>query len=271
MLLSIADLIVDYHDIDVHPRIRLFCVNNPKAVPISFHFSVVPGMPSCPEADYQSGLFSFAQDGDSELAVWVSDNRFAQLRLGRSDEAYVIKSENAGSSVGLNLFSVAFLSVLYRHRGLLFHASLIELDGQAIAFSASSGVGKSTQADLWASTLGARHINGDKACLRYVGGQWMAYGFPIAGSSPYVCNEKAPFKALVVLRQATRNRISRLGAAEATALISTHIYYPFWDEEATAASLETLDVLIREIPIFLLECRPDEEAVRITRDAIFGK
>ena len=271
MLLSIADLFVDYQDRDVHPKVRLFCVDESGTTPVSLRFSVVSRTPSRLEAEYTSGMFSFARDGASELAVWVSDNRLAQLRLGSSYEAYVIKSDNAGSSVGLNLFSIAFLPTLCRNKGLLFHASLVEFDGWAIAFSASSGVGKSTQADLWVSSLGARCINGDKACLRYAKEGWRAYGFPIAGSSPYVCNEKAPLKTLVILRQATDNQIRRLDREEAAALISTHVYYPFWDEEATAASLETLDALVREIPIFLLECRPDEEAVRITRDAIFGK
>ncbi len=53
------------------------------------------------------------------------------------------------------------------------------------------------------------------------------------------------------------------------AYLYNNVRYPFWDEEAAAASLETLDALIREVPIYLLECRADEEAVRITRDAIF--
>lgn len=101
-------------------------------------------------------------------------------------------------------------------------------------------------------------------------GEWRAYGSPWAGSSPYIKNVKAPLAGIVVLKQAPENRIRRLNAAEVMAYLYNNVRYPFWDEEATAASLETLDALIGEIPIFLLECRPDEEAVRITRDAIFG-
>lgn len=67
----------------------------------------------------------------------------------------------------------------------------------------------------------------------------------------------------------TREPYPSAQAAEVMAYLYNNVRYPFWDEEAAAASLETLDALIREVPIYLLECRADEEAVRITRDAIF--
>ena len=74
---------------------------------------------------------------------------------------------------------------------------------------------------------------------------------------------------VVVLEQAPENRIRCLGAAEVMARLYNNVRYPFWDEGATAASLETLDALVREVPVYLLACRPDGEAVRITHDAIF--
>lgn len=80
---------------------------------------------------------------------------------------------------------------------------------------------------------------------------------------------KAPLAGIVALRQAPENHIRRLNATEVMAYLYNNVRYPFWDEEAAAASLETLDALIREVPVYLLECRADEEAVRITRDAIF--
>ncbi len=165
---------------------------------------------------------------------------------------------------------IAFLPVVARNNGLLLHASLVEFEGRAVAFTASSGTGKSTQADLWHEHLGAEIMNGDRAFIRRFDGEWRAYGSPWAGSSPYIRNVKAPLAGIVVLKQAPENRIRRLNAAEVMAYLYNNVRYPFWDEEATAASLETLDALIGEIPIFLLECLPDEGAVRITRDAIFG-
>ena len=35
--------------------------------------------------------------------------------------------------------------------------------------------------------------------------------------------------------------------------------------------LETLDHLLTKIPVYELSCRPDEDAVSLTEEAVFGK
>lgn len=225
------------------------------------------------EADYIQGIFRFKRT-DRGMLVW---NGFeghpeptALLELAsESGSALHVGPETTHPAV-LNMLLIGLLPVVARNNGLLLHASLVEFEGRAVAFTASSGTGKSTQADLWHEYLGAEIMNGDRAFIRRFDGEWRAYGSPWAGSSPYIKNVKAPLAGIVVLKQAPENRIRRLNAAEVTVYLYNNVRYPFWDEEATAASLETLDALIGEIPIFLLECRPDEGAVRITRDAIFG-
>ena len=59
-------------------------------------------------------------------------------------------------------------TLLLQHKALLLHASLIKYEGKALAFAGPSGVGKSTQADLWRNHLGARILNGDRAILPLV-------------------------------------------------------------------------------------------------------
>ena len=224
------------------------------------------------EADYVQSIFRFKRKDDSML-IW---NGFeghprptALLELTSEGESMLRVGPETTPSAVLNMLMVAFLPVVARNNGLLLHASLVEYDGRAVAFTASSGTGKSTQADLWHEHLGAEIMNGDRAFARRFDGEWRAYGSPWAGSSPYVRNVMAPLAAVVVLEQAPENRIRRLGAAEVMARLYNNVRYPFWDEGATAASLETLDALVREVPVYLLACRPDGEAVRITHDAIF--
>lgn len=229
---------------------------------------------SLPEAECVSSIFRFGRDHKGRRVVWnqfADDPRLFSSVVLSGESAQVYCRRGVHSCSILNMFLVAFLPVVARNNGLLFHASLVEYEGRAVAFTASSGTGKSTQADLWHEHLGAEIMNGDRAFVRRFDDEWRAYGSPWAGSSPYIKNVKAPLAGIVVLKQAPENRIRRLNAAEVMAYLYNNVRYPFWDEGATAASLETLDALIREIPIFLLECRPDEEAVRITRDAIFGK
>lgn len=229
--------------------------------------------PAVGEADYVQSVFRFKHVDDGTL-IWNGFEGHPEptvlLELAAKGASTLhVGSETTPPAV-LNMLLFGLLPVVARNNGLLLHASLVEHEGRAVAFTASSGTGKSTQADLWHEHLGAEIMNGDRAFIRRFDGEWRAYGSPWAGSSPYIKNVKAPLAGIVVLRQAPENRIRRLNAAEVMAYLYNNVRYPFWDEEATAASLETLDALIREIPIFLLECRPDEEAVRITRDAIFG-
>ena len=222
------------------------------------------------DCEYKAGDYRFGVAPDDALLSRNDDERSAALWIKGRIGTLFLPDAATNSSI-LNMLLVAFQPVVARNSGLLFHASLVEYEGRAVAFTASSGTGKSTQADLWHEHLGAEIMNGDRAFVRRFDDEWRAYGSPWAGSSPYIKNVKAPLAGIVVLKQASENRIRRLNAAEVMAYLYNNVRYPFWDEEATAVSLETLDALVREIPIFLLECRPDEEAVRITRDAIFGR
>ncbi len=152
---------------------------------------------------------------------------------------------------------------------LFMHASVINLGGSGIIFAGYSGVGKTTQAQLWKKHMGAEIINGDKAFLRFKDGGFYAYGCPWKGSSEYCLNAKTALKGIVVLRQANENRITKLDTLRAIELFMPHVFLPHWDTECLQKSLDTLDKLARKIPIWLLECRPDEDAVKLTYSKVF--
>ena len=275
--IALSDLAVSWTSESLPRRIAPFETRGVECQPPDLTVSVESSREPLifPGSGLSVGVSSFARCIDGSLFAWNDyrehPDRSALLELPNFNRAVIRCGPETSEHSILNMFFVAFLPVVGRNNGLLLHASLVEYEGRAVAFTASSGTGKSTQADLWHEYLGAEIMNGDRAFVRRFDDEWRAYGSPWAGSSPYIKNVKAPLGGIVVLKQAPENRIRRLNAAEVMAYLYNNVRYPFWDEEATAASLETLDALIREIPIFLLECRPDEEAVRITRDAIFGK
>lgn len=65
----------------------------------------------------------------------------------------------------------------------LMHAAVLEYDGRAYAFAASSGTGKSTHLLLWHRTLGnaVQTVNGDKPLLYASDAEVMACGTPWSG------------------------------------------------------------------------------------------
>lgn len=159
-------------------------------------------------------------------------------------------------------------TLLLQHKGLLLHASLIEYKGIAIAFTGPSGVGKSTQADLWNRHTGAQILNGDRAALRQSGDGWRAYGSPYAGTSGIYKNQSAPLKALILLRQGKENKMRCLNITEALRYIYPELTVHHWEKDFVARATDLCIDLLNYIPVYMLECRPDESAVQLLKEGL---
>lgn len=227
-----------------------------------------------PAPEYTIQVYGFGPGDDAALLAWNLYEGTALLRVdapgfdARPVRAAVATGGDPKRHSVLNMVNVAFSPVLARSGGMALHASVVELDGRSVIFAGSSGVGKSTHADLWARALGARILNGDKTLLRRVDGAWTAFGSPWSGSSGYVVNASAPLSGVVLLRQGGHNEARRLDAREALRLLATHVYYPQWDETGTALTLDALAALVREVPFLELTCLPNEGAALLAHRAL---
>ena len=152
---------------------------------------------------------------------------------------------------------------------VLMHASCVDINGSGIIFTGYSGVGKTTQASLWNKYADADIINGDKILIREINNEFFAYGLPWKGSSEYCLNKRTNLKAIVVLRQARENKLTPLNSVGATELAIPHFFLPYWDEKCTDNACKTIDKIFRNVPVFLLECRPDESAVKLVKNTVF--
>ena len=159
-------------------------------------------------------------------------------------------------------------TLLLQHRGLLLHASLINYSGKALAFAGASGVGKSTQAQLWHTCLGAQIINGDRAALRKVRDRWYGYGCPYAGTSGIYKNDHAPLAAILVLQQAAENQLRRLTPGEAFRYLYPELSIHRWDKHFVASATDLCLQLLAETPVWLLACRPEESAALLVKKGL---
>ena len=157
--------------------------------------------------------------------------------------------------------------LLVHHRGLIFHASLIAAGERAVLFTAPSGTGKSTQAELWRKHRGARIINGDKAgvTLRDVP---ITHGVPFSGTSGICENASLPLTAIVVLSQASENTIRRLRPSEAVAALCPNLFVGQAVPEEWQLALNLLLDLVAAVPVYSLACTPDERAVEALEQAM---
>lgn len=145
---------------------------------------------------------------------------------------------------------------------LLLHCAYILYHGKAILFTAPSGTGKTTQAALWQRYCGCEIINGDRAAVGLENGAVMAYGLPISGMSQDCRNITVPVAAIVKLSQAKENLVTRLTALQAARCLLNGTYLP-QEFSRDLPLLFDLAVSIGQcVPVFHLECLPDESAVR---------
>lgn len=148
-----------------------------------------------------------------------------------------------------------------RSGGFVFHTSYVACEGGAILFTAPSGTGKSTQAELWRSLRGAEVINGDRAAVRIDGDRVLAEGIPFSGSSQICKNRSLPLKAIVYLSQAPQTSICQLRGAQAFARVWEGISLNVWDREDVALVSETVQQVLGQVGVYHLACTPDETAV----------
>lgn len=163
-----------------------------------------------------------------------------------------------------------FYTQAVQNHMLQFHSSIININNRGLMFLGPSGIGKTTQAELWQQYRDALIINGDVVFVQETGNAFLGWGTPWHGSSPYCENTSVPVHAMIVLKQATENSIRELSGFEKVTAVSNSVFYPQWLENGMELCLETLDHLLSSVPVYELSCRPDEDAVRITEEAVFG-
>ncbi len=155
------------------------------------------------------------------------------------------------------------------YNGIIFHASVIEMDGKAYAFTAPSGTGKSTHCRLWLKAFPnkARIINGDKPLIRYIDGLLYAYGTPWCGKENYNVNTKAPLEAICFLQRGENNVITEIDKNAALKRIFTQLLLP--ETQSQSESFFTMLTLICDkVKFYSLECNMDIEAAHVAYDGM---
>lgn len=184
-------------------------------------------------------------------------------------KANIIKMEHPES---FDAFTMQlFYTHAVRNHMIQVHSSLIEYKNNGIMFLGPSGIGKTTQAELWNQYLDALIINGDCVFVEDKGDEFIGWGTPWHGSSPYCENTSVPVKALVVLKQGQENRIRKLEGFEKVSEVSNNIIYPMWIEDGMDLCLETLDHLLTHVPVYELVNKADEDSVLMVKQVVFDE
>ena len=161
--------------------------------------------------------------------------------------------------------------MLAKRGGVVLHSSyVLTKQGEALLFSAPSGTGKSTQAELWRKFAGAKVINGDRALIKAQNGV-TANGIFFSGTSGICENVTAPIRAIVLLRQSFANELKKVSGKEAfMRLLPQCSYYPK-EEENLKLVTGILAEIISAVPIYDFGCVPEKSAVTALNEVLYGK
>lgn len=190
---------------------------------------------------------------------------YAILHANKGWNAVEIHARKFASITGLlkTMGEISFRTALLFHDGLVVHASAIAWQGRGIIFSAPTGTGKTTQANLWKQYHGAIVLNGDRPALRLHRDMPMVYGTPWSGSSPDFQNACRPLSAIVLLEKGTKNQIRELPPHEAISRLAARCFLPYWDPVLMDLALSNLERIVQAVPVSLLQCRPDRYSVEL--------
>ncbi|HCK87862.1 MAG TPA: hypothetical protein DHW39_03530 [Erysipelotrichaceae bacterium] len=147
------------------------------------------------------------------------------------------------------------------HDTLLFHGSVVCMDGNAYMFCADSGTGKSTHARMWREYYQDRvfMINDDKPLISVKDTDIRAWGTPWSGKHHLDTNTSAPLKGICFLERDTVNHIERISEDQALPCLLKYSYRSS-DPARVQKSLALLVNMAKRIPVYTLGCNISHEA-----------
>ena len=161
---------------------------------------------------------------------------------------------------------------LFAYDTLLFHGSVVAVDGEGYLFTAKSGTGKSTHTRLWREVFGERAvmINDDKPFLQMTENGVLACGSPWNGKHGLGNNLCVPLKAVCILERGEENRIRQISAKQALPMLVQQSNRPL-SGKWMPKYLEMLDKLAGSVAFYCLGCNMEPQAALVSYQAMSGR
>ena len=216
------------------------------------------------EEEGQTIVAGHLNGGEAYFEFWL-DKKLCSTMVADKDyrKAKVCVKENWSFGIN-NAIMVMYALATANSQTALFHSSVVSYQGKAYMFLGHSGTGKSTHSSLWLKYIeGTELVNDDNPVVRIIDGVARVYGSPWSGKTPCYRNVVYPVGAIVKLDQAPYNEIKRLKGVRAYAAIVPSISGKRWDKQLAEGLHETENQLAQIVPVWHLDCLPDEAAARL--------
>lgn len=248
-----------------------------------------------PEWQITFGCQVAKPDHWTELYHFVFDIESVSCSFAKTDDAYYFTmvphdpsitpmlmcyrgGNEVQANVGINPVMLRFalwmaVSMLScSSKMVLIHSSVIVHQNRAVLFLGESGTGKSTHTRLWLKHIPDAHLlNDDSPILAVENGEAVVYGSPWSGKTHCYNQLRFPLAGAVRLSQAPYNKIHRLSTIGALSAIHPSCPPALAQDDAYQDMIvDMLSDVLDTVPVFHLECLPDEAAAWTSHDAIFN-
>ena len=216
------------------------------------------------EDEGQTIVVGRTNDEEAYVEFWLGKKLCSVMIVDKDNhQAKVCVKENWSFGVN-NAIMVMYALATANSQTALFHSSVVSYQGKAYMFLGHSGTGKSTHSGLWLKYIeGTELVNDDNPVVRIIDGVARVYGSPWSGKTPCYRNVVYPVGGIVKLDQAPYNEINRLKGVRAYAAVVPSISGKRWDKKLAEGLHETENLLAQMVPVWHLDCLPDEAAARL--------
>lgn len=225
-------------------------------------------------ADIPVGIENRGEYLEHACKDYLIENETPEFTISVTDkdlEYEQSRSEELFSKPYLEYIAIyrAFCEKAIDYNVVLMHGSVLEIGGHAYMFSAPSGTGKSTHARMWREHFGDRvtMINDDKPLLRFDGNDVYVYGTPWDGKHKLSSNKKAKLAGICFLSRGNENIINRINPDKALEQLVNQIYRPR-DAAGLMKTLDYVDLLGKNVPLYEMKCNISEEAAAVAYEAM---
>jgi len=222
--------------------------------------------------EYCSQYLSWEQI-DDYVALTPEDLKFERKMAEHEDAVEGKPIRNfSDSQLEITALQRIIAEKMFDYDTLVFHGSVVAVDGEAYLFTAKSGTGKSTHTSLWRRVFGNRAvmINDDKPFLHVGQTAVTVYGSPWNGKHGLGTNTCAPLKSICILERGERNEIREIPAGEAVFMLLQQSNRPM-DRSKMPAYMKLLDGISQNVRFFRMKCNMDPDAAIVSYEAMSGR
>lgn len=190
------------------------------------------------------------------------------------------RQEDVKEGIKIREFDDAYLETLAVYRKIckclldkniiLFHGSVVSVDGVGYLFTAKSGTGKSTHTRYWCEYFKDRAlmINDDKPLIEIKDDCVIVYGTPWDGKHRLSNNTKVKLKSICALNRGEENYITKVNSSEIYGILLQQVNRPIDDVEGMHKTLNLIDKLCKRVEFYSMNCTMNIETAKVAYEGM---